>query len=333
MQVYYNHYGRRDGFRFFGTRWPQGIGPDLTDLQGAGWLWMLFTRLYGDHCVDQSEPVSRFILRDCFGALHATVSGEARVSIDGRRSVTEVDFVIRIPQDPQELLDDPAPQALWQEVASAARQAAPGTLVQAGHTLPQLPRQVAPGAAARLLGRELAWRSGTLLAAGPTVGHTLTTLAPELYAALPAARRRRFSFITHCTRWQEVFELGGIDLVGTPMTQDTVTAAAHLDQNGRPLLFWQEGASAVHLPKLPQDPALAYLHRLYPSLLERNALDLPDRSLALLRELDFFRPCEKLPATSAQALSLMIRASRGPCRALFAPSAAEKQSLAARLFP
>lgn len=333
MLVYYNRYGRRDGFCFFSSQWPEGIDPDPMELQGAGYLWTIFPNLFGDHGVSLSAPSSQFILRDCFGPLHATVSGIASVKMDGRRSVTQVDFVVRIPRNAQELLDDPDPDALLKEVQQmVSRQVQPGFQCEAPGPLPQLDHRQVPGQAAQRICRELAWRDAAAVAVGPTAGAALAAMKRELYLALPSDRRRRFSVITYCANWKPVYDLGGVDLIGTSMPEETFRQDRQFHQLGQPLFFWEETSGRIHSPaSLQDDPGLPYLYRLYPSLVREGSLDLPADSLELVRGLDFFKACTGLTPVSAQAFSLMVRASRSRNGGPFLPTREEKRAVASLL--
>ena len=174
MLIYYDHYGRRDGFCFFGNNWPQGIRVDNADLQGTGYLWNIFTNLYGDLGANLNAPRSCFVLRDCFGPLHATVYGIAGVGQDGRRSVTYVDFAVRIPQNREETEAEFDPRDLLRELQVPH---VPGTCVQA--PVPPVWQPLPPDEAAMQLGRELAWRPLSVVWAGDTAARTV----PEQRAA------------------------------------------------------------------------------------------------------------------------------------------------------
>ncbi len=323
MLIYYDRYGRRNGFCFFGNNWPQGITVDNTDLQGTGYLWNIFTNLYGDLGGNLNAPKSSFVLRDCFGALHATVYGVAGVGKDGGRSVTYVDFAVRIPQSREEAEADFDPQDLLRELQTPH---VPGTCVQAPPPAPRKARSVSQTAV--VMGRALAWRPLTMLCLGDAMPRQLPALAQQIYAVLPAARRRKFSFVSYCANWSVLCQIGGIDLIGTDLTRESLETVAMMQHSGADLACLQQGAGALQMPPHKADAATRYLQRIYPRLLQDGMLEQPDQSARWLQSSPLAPICGKVPKVYAQALGFILRAAAGG-DSLYYPLTTEKEELCA----
>lgn len=323
MLIYYDHYGRRDGFCFFGNNWPQGIRVDNADLQGTGYLWNIFTNLYGDLGANLNAPRSCFVLRDCFGPLHATVYGIAGVGQDGRRSVTYVDFAVRIPQNREEAEAEFNPRDLLRELQVPH---VPGTCVQA--PVPPVWQPLPPDEAAMQLGRELAWRPLSVVWAGDTAARTVPELARGLYSVLPAARRRTFSFVSYCANWSTLCRIGGVDLIGTDQTRETLDTVVMMQNSGADVAYLQQGSRELRLPPVRTGAAGSYLRRIYPQLVRDKALDQPAQSARWLRESPFAPDQGEIPLMEAMAVGFILRAAAGGDQQYY-PLTEEKQQLTA----
>ena len=323
MLIYYDHYGRRDGFCFFGNNWPDGIRVDNADLQGTGYLWNIFTNLYGDLGANLSAPKSCFVLRDCFGPLHATVYGVAGVGQDGRRSVTYVDFAVRIPQNQEEEKTDFDPTDLLRELQVPH---VPGTCVQA----PPSPvwQPLPPDEEVMQLGRELAWQPLSVIWAGDNAAGSVPELARNLYNVLPSARRHSFSFVSYCANWSALCRIGGVDLIGTDQTRETLDTVVMMQNTGANVAYLQQGSWQLRLPPAQIGAAVSYLRRIYPQLVWDKALDQPAQSARWLQESPFASDQNTPSFVEAMALGFILRAAAGGNQQYY-PLTEEKRQLAA----
>lgn len=335
MLFYYDCYARREqygaeGFAFLGDRWPQGISTDMSDLRGVGMLWQLISNVFGDHGTQTGSTHSRFFLRDCFGDCHATVAGIVTLRKDRQGRIgTRADFVVCLPVSPQELTLELDPDVLFRDLQNAH---APGS--QANYRADTLcrPRQAVRNAPKALL--DAAFRQ-SFLAPGPLILPTASE--EEAYqtavwfgAMRPAGQRRRFSFLTWAVDWRRLCELPLSLIAVAPAPMLSMQIADFARQFGY-ALYSVEGADKDPAP-LPGNAApdgLAYLKRIYPTLLQNGDIDLPEQCADWAQQA-LLPDDPKLARPAAMAFGLMLQAARAEKYAYY-PLAEEKAALGSAL--
>lgn len=331
MILYFEHYGRRGsagqgGFCFYGNRWPQGIDPDLSNQQQVGLLWDVLCNIYNES--DSNMPC-HFVLRDCFGSLHATVCGRSSVTsdMDGRAG-TGVELLLCLPQTAQEqqmtldadrlfaLLNAPAPPGTARQVAAGQLAAGSG----GGKHVPL----------SEMLARAMSWNDRRIVVLSRSPDAQNQPLAREVSAILPPEQRRRFSFISYCVNWKAMLQMEIFHLVGTADTPEARSGLQYIQQEtGTEVSYLIAGQKPV-LPPVPQEAGADYLQRLYPMLLKAGRLELPAESGRWFSASEFAAACPKLGAVGRQALGLMLRASASK-KSIYYPLSQEKQALMAAL--